>query len=61
MRELVMSPHSLSAAQIAELLNPCIRPSATQVRAFLRAYDNMMFEQVRQGGYVLGSHYELPG
>lgn len=61
MRELAVSRDSLSAAQIAELLDPTLRPSVTQLRAFLRAYDTAMFEQVRRGGYVLGSHYELPG
>jgi len=61
LRELALSPESLSAAQLAELLDPALRPSVADLRAFLRAHDKTMFEQVRWGGFVLGSHYELPG
>jgi hypothetical protein len=60
LRELAMSPESLSAEQLAELLAPPLRPKVADLRAFLRNYDNTMFEQVRRGGFVLGSHYELP-
>ena len=61
MRELALSPESLSAQQLADLLDPSVRPSVAGLRAFLRAHDNMVFAQVRRGGFVLGSHYQLPG
>jgi hypothetical protein len=61
LRELALSPASLSAAQIAELLDPKVRPSVADIRAFLRAHDNEVFQQVRRGGFVLGAQYELPG
>ena len=59
LRELALSAESLSAAQLAELLDPSVRPSVASLRAFLRAYDNEVFNQVRRGGFVLGSHYQL--
>jgi hypothetical protein len=61
MRELAPSPESLSAQQLADLLDPSVRPSMTGLRAFLRAHDTTVFAQVRRGGFVLGSHYQLPG
>lgn len=61
LRELALSPESLSAAQLAELLDPAVRPSVADLRAFLRAHDNAVFKQVRRGGFVLGSHYHLRG
>ena len=61
MRELALSPESLSAQQLADLLDPSVRPSVADLRAFLRAHDATVFAQVRRGGFVLGSHYELPG
>jgi hypothetical protein len=61
LRELALSSESLSAQQLAELLAPAVRPSVANLRAFLRAHDATVFEQVRRGGFVLGSHYELPG
>ncbi len=60
MRELALSPGSLSAAQLAELLDPGLRPSAASLRAFLREHDNTVFQQVRRGGFVLGCRYQLP-
>jgi len=60
LRELALSSESLSAAQLAELLDPAVRLPVAEIRAFLRAHDNMVFEQVRRGGFVLGTHYELP-
>jgi hypothetical protein len=60
LRELALSPESLSAQQLAELLDPSVRPSVTGLRAFLRAHDTAVFRQVRRGGFVLGSHYQLP-
>ena len=59
LRELALSSESLSAAQIAELLDPAARPSVDEIRAFLRANDQTVFNQVRRGGFVLGSHYHL--
>ncbi len=32
----------------------------TGLRAFLRAHDTAVFRQVRRGGFLLGSHYQLP-
>ncbi len=60
LRDLAMSPESLSAEQLAELLALPQQPKVADLRAFLRKYDNMVFEQVRRGGFVLGSRYELP-
>jgi len=57
---MALSPESLSAQQIAELLDPSVRPSATGLRAFPRAHDATVFDQVRRGGFVLGSRYQLP-
>ena len=60
LRELALSPASLSAQQLAELLDPSVRPSVANLRAFLREHNATVFDQVRRGGFVLGSHYELP-
>ena len=60
LRELALSPGSLSAAQLAGLLDPALRPPVADLRAFLRKHDNTVFQQVRRGGFVLGSHYQLP-
>jgi len=60
MRELALAPESLSAAQLAEQLEPAIRLRADRLREFLREHDGTVFDQVRRGGYVLGSRYELP-
>ena len=60
LRQLALSPESLSAAQLAELLDPKLRPSVAHIRAFLREHDNAVVKQVRRDGYVLGSHYQLP-
>ena len=51
----------LSAAQIEELLDQAVRPSVEEIRAFLRANDEAVFNQVRGGGFVLGRHYQLRG
>jgi hypothetical protein len=59
LRELALSPESLSAAQLAELFDPSARPSVAEIRAFLRANDKAVFNQVRRGGFVLGSKYQL--
>jgi hypothetical protein len=59
LRELALSPESLSAAQLAELLDPSVRPSVPEIRAFLRANDSGLFNQVRRGGFMLGSRYQL--
>jgi len=59
LRELALSPESLSAAQLAELLDPSVRPSVAEIRDFLRANDEAVFNQVRRGGYALGRHYQL--
>lgn len=61
LRKLAMSEESLSAQQLADLLDPPPRPPVAQLRAFLRANDQTLFAQVRRGGFVLGRHYELRG
>jgi hypothetical protein len=61
LRELAVSTESLSAQQLAELLDPSVRPTVVGLRAFLRDHDTTVFRQVRRGGFVLGSPYELPG
>ena len=59
LRELALSPESLSAAQLAELLDPSARLPVADIRAFLRENDNATFHQVRRGGFVLGTRYQL--
>ncbi len=59
LREMAVSKESLSVAQISELLSRPARPSVAEVRAVLRAHDETVFKQVRRGGYVLGTHYQL--
>ena len=59
LRELAISQDSLSAQQLAELLDPTMRPSVTDLRAYLRANDKTLFTQVRRGGFVLGRHCKL--
>ena len=61
LRELALSPDSLSAQQLADLLDPSVRPSVADLRSFLRSHDTTVFGQVRRGGFVLGSHYQLAG
>jgi hypothetical protein len=60
-RELALSPESLSAQQLSELLTPGVRLPVADLRAFLRRHDGTVFAQARRGGFVLGSHYQLPG
>ncbi len=59
LRELALSPESLSAQQLADLLDPSMRPSVADLRAFLRCHDTTVFDQVRRGRFALGSHYQL--
>lgn len=58
LRELALSPESLSAQELAGLLAPQARPSVTDLRPFLRTHDGTVFTQVRRGGFVLGSRYQ---
>jgi hypothetical protein len=60
LRELVVSEESLSAQQVADLLDPSLRPPVPEIRAYLRANDKTLFNQVRPGGFALGRHYQLP-
>jgi hypothetical protein len=60
LRELAMSEESLSAQQLADLLDPPLRPPVAEIRAYLRANDKTLFAQVRRGGFALGRHYQLP-
>ena len=61
LRELALSAESLSAQQLAELLDPQLRPPVADLRAWLREHDGTVFKQVRRGGFVLGSHYQFTG
>ncbi len=61
LRELALSPESLSAAQLAELLDPSVRLPVAGIRAFLRENDDATVDQVRRGGFVLGKRYQLSG
>jgi len=61
LRELALSPESLSAAQLAEVLDPSVRLPVADIRAFLRKNDNATVHQVRRGGFVLGRHFQLTG
>ena len=61
LRELALSPESLSAAQLAELLDPSVRLPVAAIRAFLRENDDATVHQVRRGGFVLGKRYQLSG
>jgi hypothetical protein len=54
-----MTQESLSAQQLAELIDPSVRPSVADLRACLRAKDKTLFTQVRRGGFALGRHYKL--
>lgn len=54
-----MSDDSLSAQQIAGLLDESVRPSVASLRAFLRDKDRTLVYEVRRGGFVLGTHYRL--
>jgi len=58
-RQLALTPESLSAAQLAELLDPSVRLPVAELRAYLREHDGTVFRQVRRGGFVLGSRYQL--
>jgi hypothetical protein len=60
LRELAMSEESLSAQQIADLLDQRLSPPSAEIRAYLRANEKTLFAQVRRGGFVLGRHYQLP-
>jgi hypothetical protein len=61
LRELALAEESLSAEQLAELLDPSVRPPTADLRAWLRQHDGTVFNQVRRGGFVLGSRCQLPG
>ena len=56
-RELALSAESLSAQQLADLLDESERPSVASLRAYLRANDKTLVYEVRRGGFVLGQHY----
>jgi hypothetical protein len=60
LRELALAEEALSAQQLADLLDPPVRPPVADLRAWLRQHDGTVLDQVRRGGFVLGSHYELP-
>jgi hypothetical protein len=54
LRVLAKADESLSAQQLADLLDASIRPQLVQLRAFLRAGNKAMVYEVRRGGFVLG-------
>ncbi len=59
LRELAVAPESLSAQQLAELLDPQLRPRVADLRAYLRG-NEALFARVRRGGFELGRNYALP-
>jgi hypothetical protein len=61
LRELALSPESLSAQQLAELLPASVRPSVADLRAFLRKYDGRVFDQVRRGRLRAGISLRATG
>ena len=58
LRELAVAPKSLSAQQLVELVDHSLRPPVPALRADLRA-NEVLFTQVRRGGFVLGRQYRL--
>jgi hypothetical protein len=58
-RELALSEHSLSAQQLADRLDEAVRPPVAGLRGYLRANDKALVYQVRRGGFVLCTFYEL--
>jgi hypothetical protein len=58
LRELAVAEESLSAQQVAGLLDPAVRPGVAELRAFLRDSTGI-FSQVRRSGFELGLRYEL--
>jgi hypothetical protein len=60
LRELALAEESLSAQQLADLLDPPVRPPVADLRAWLRQHDGAVFDQVHRGSCVLGSHHQLP-
>jgi len=54
-RALATAEESLSAQQLAEMLDESVRPPVAQLRAYLRANNKAMVYEVRRGGFVLGS------
>jgi hypothetical protein len=59
LRELAMASESLSAQQLAELLNSSEKPSVKSLRTFMHT-ETGTFVEVRYGGFVLGRSYQLP-
>jgi len=57
-RELAVARESLSAQQLAELLDASLRPRVPDLRTYLRG-NEALFAQVRRGGFELGRHYRL--
>jgi hypothetical protein len=59
LRELARSGESLSAQQLAEVLDEPVRPPVASCGTFLCANDKSVFAEVRRGGFVIGRHYRL--
>jgi hypothetical protein len=56
-RELAITSDSLSAQQLADILDDEFKPSVPHLRSFLHGNDELIFTQVRRGGFVLGRNY----
>jgi hypothetical protein len=57
-QELAVAPESLSAQQLAELLDASSRPRVADLCAYLRG-NEALFALVRRDGFELGRHYRL--
>ncbi len=60
LRELAISDQPLSAQHLAGLLDESVRLPIARLRAYLRANDRTLVNEVRRGGFALGAHYRLP-
>jgi hypothetical protein len=58
-RELALADESLSAQQLADLLDDSSRPAVPVLRAYLHANDNGLFLQIRRGSFQLGGYFRL--
>ena len=57
LRELAVAPESLSAQQLADLLDAPLRPRVADLRAYLRGNEALFTGP--PGGFELGPHYRL--
>jgi hypothetical protein len=59
-RKLALAEESLSAQQLCDVLDDSVRPAVDPLRRFLHGNKTTMFREVRRGGFVLGSRYNVP-